>query len=164
MTDFDMDLWFAEAGISDGGRKKLLAAEVKDEVVIEELDDDTLLSIKLAPGDYVKFRRAQKLFCKRFDVIPGLLPQNPSIREAKMAASIEASKMSANTGLYSLDQFASFLAGKSTLLTPAGTPVDSSKMFGGIVLPIQSSEEGSTPSPTPVLLKLLMLLPWGSPL
>jgi hypothetical protein len=151
MTDFDIDLWFIEARISDGGRKKLLPAEVKDEVVIEELDDDTLLTIKLAPGDYVKFRKAQKLFCKKSDVLPGLLPQNPSIDEAKMAASIEASKMSAGTGLYSLDQFASFLAGRSTLLTPAGTPVDSSKMFGGVVLPIPSSEEGSMPSPAQVL-------------
>jgi hypothetical protein len=151
MTDFDMDLWFIDAGISDGGRKKLLAAEVKDEVVIEELDDDTLLSIKLAPGDYLRFRRAQKLFCQRFDVLPGLLPQNPSIGEAKMAASIDAaSKMSAD-GLYTLEQFASFLAGKSTLLTPAGIPVDSSKMFGGTVLPIPSSMESSVPAAAPVL-------------
>jgi hypothetical protein len=142
MSDFDMDLWLIEAGISDAGRKKLYAAEVKDEYVIEEMDDETLLSIKLAPGDYLRFRRAQKLFKKKLDILPGLMPQNPSVDEAKMAASLEVPKMPVD-GLYTLDQFASFLAGKSTLLTPAGVPVDSSKMFGGAVLPVPSSMESS---------------------
>ena len=50
---------------------------------------------------------------------------------------------SASSGLYSLDQFASFLAGKSSLLTPTGVPVDPLMMFGGVDLPKPSTEEGA---------------------
>jgi hypothetical protein len=139
MTEFSMDSWFAGVGISEAGQKKLLAAEVKDAVVIEELDDTTLLTIKLAAGDYVKFRKAQSVFWKKLEVLPVLEDQNPTIQEAKKAAS-------ASSGLYSLDQFASFLAGKSSLLTPTGVPVDPSMMFGGVDLPKPSTEEGAVAS------------------
>ena len=61
------------------------------------LDDQTLLTITLAPGDYVKFRKAQSLFRHMPEVLPDLTAQNPSIVEAKVAAATASA-----SGLYTL--------------------------------------------------------------
>ena len=59
MEEFHMDKWMHDLGLSDGGKKKLETAEIKDEMAITLLDEINLLMVKLAPGDFVKFRRGQ---------------------------------------------------------------------------------------------------------
>jgi hypothetical protein len=147
MSDFEITVWFTEAGISEKGQKLLLSAEVRDEAAIELLDLETLLTIKLAPGDLVKFKKAQALYIQEQDKVPGLVSQNPSVKEAEAAAAAaaasaasSASTASGTKGLYTLDQFADFLAGKSTVLSSLEKSSAAGKLFGGAELPSPSSE------------------------
>ena len=72
MEEFNATEWFTVAGISEGGQKKLLTAEIKDEASIEYLDEVTLQLVKLAPGDFVKFRKSRDLFAKSKELMPEL--------------------------------------------------------------------------------------------
>ena len=71
MAEFNATEWFTVAGISEGGQKKLLTAEINDEASIEFLDEAILQLVKLAPGDFVKFRRAREVFVKTKEALPG---------------------------------------------------------------------------------------------
>jgi hypothetical protein len=83
MDDFNVDTWMSEAGISEKGRKKLSDAEISDEISIEFMDKETLLSVRLAPGDFVRFSRAQVLLQEARSEIPKLEDQNPRLPIAK---------------------------------------------------------------------------------
>jgi hypothetical protein len=130
MEEFDVTAWMVKAAISIGGQKKLEVAEIKDELSIELLDEVTLASIKLAPGDAIKFRKAQSTWLKAKDVIPTLETDNPTLQEAKDKAN------GVNPGLYTLEQFAKFLAGKPDIEQKSTKA--SGFMFGGVKLPSPS--------------------------
>jgi hypothetical protein len=95
---------------------------------VEFMDVETLSSIRLAPGDYIKFKRAQSLFKEAKDVMPAL--------EEPVKESVGSKPP---PGFYTIQQVARFLAGKEDIV---GDSVDSSgKLFGGKKLPVPSDEE-----------------------
>jgi hypothetical protein len=108
MEDFSMDKWMYELGISDGGKKKLETAEIRDEQSIILLDEITLLTVKLALGDFVKFRRGQVDLRLKLDKPPKLAKDS-----GLPAKGLEkGDKPEGATPLYSMEQFAAFLAGR----------------------------------------------------
>jgi hypothetical protein len=105
--EFDVAAWCKEVGISEGGAKKLLSAEVRDDLAITLLEAEDIAAVKLAPGDLAKFRYGQRLLCKKLDKVPGLedppptMPQKPSMQPNA-------------DGLYTLEQVSAFLASKTS--------------------------------------------------
>jgi hypothetical protein len=138
--EFDIAVWCKQVGISENGAKKLLTAEVRDDLAISLLEAEDVASIKLAPGDLVKFRYAQGLLRKKLDAIPELVAEDgsPSLKP--------------NTeGMYTLEQITSFLAGKSSLPSGAISKPANSQNGGG-PLPLPSRRErptAATPKPSP---------------
>jgi hypothetical protein len=132
MDEFDIDIWIAEAGLSDKAKKKLLDAEIGDEVAVRYIDDETLLSVKLSAGDYVRFKRAQTVY--NLKCMPGLADKNKTLEDARAAAALKgdgkgstvsptvsppedtgATKTGMDSGkapMYTMEQFAAFLSGR----------------------------------------------------
>jgi hypothetical protein len=142
MEDFEIGEWFTAAGISEAGQKKLLTAEIKDEAAIELLDNETLQLVKLAPGDFVKFRKSRDVFLKAKDSMPGL-EDDTSIGRASGETLRKVDTVTEEKGpLYSLDQLAKFLAGKpdyESVVSQADKPqVEKPKLYGGVILPAPS--------------------------
>jgi hypothetical protein len=144
MEDFDAKVWMTSAGLSEKGQKKLFDAEISDEVTVRYIDEETLVSLKLAPGDNIRFRRAQDLLVKEHDVLPDL-GENTSLKAAKEAkeaieakdAKEAADSLDSGEAKYTIDQFAKFLAGEADL---KGKKTSSSeKILGGVELHIPSS-------------------------
>jgi hypothetical protein len=122
--EFSFVDWIASTAISNAGMRKLETAEIKDESAILFMDDVTLLTVKLAAGDYVKFKRAQSELKAHLDKPPGLVNTD----SVQGISSNGAAKGGLSTGngavvtgqvlkaappTYTLDQLAAFLAGKS---------------------------------------------------
>jgi hypothetical protein len=94
--------------------------------------------LKLAPGDNIRFRRAQDKLVKDGDVLPDL-DDDISLKAAVEAKALKDAKDAKDTkdsgeAKYTIDQFAKFLAGEADL---KGKAVD--KVFGGVELPNPSS-------------------------
>ena len=105
MTEaFDITVWCKEVGISENGAKKLQTAEIKDDLAVSLLEAEDIASVKLAPGDLVKFRYAQSLLIKKLDKIPDLVETQDFPTSLKPNAE----------GLYTLEQVSSFLAERSS--------------------------------------------------
>jgi hypothetical protein len=106
MEDFHMDKWMHDVGLCVGGKNKLESAEIKDEMAITLLDEITLLTVKLAPGDFVKFRRGQVDLRAKLDKPPKLVSDTGITKQGVDAGT------SGKTPMYSMEQFAAFLSGR----------------------------------------------------
>jgi hypothetical protein len=141
MTEvFDITAWCREVGISENGAKKLQTAEVRDDLAVTLLEAEDIASVKLAPGDLVKFRHGQRLLRKKLDTIPALedIPEFPTL------GSLKPNK----DGCYTLEQVTSFLAEKASQPLPVSKPAPSQS---GALLPpsrrdrTRCAEQSGTP-------------------
>ena len=89
--EFDAKIWMCSAGLSEKGQKKLFDAEISDEITVTFIDEETLLSLKLAPGDNIRFRRAQDKLVKDGDSLPDL-EDDISLKAAVEAKAIKDAK------------------------------------------------------------------------
>jgi hypothetical protein len=133
--EFDLTVWCKEVGISDGGAKKLAAAEVRDDLAICLLESEDSAAIKLAPGDSAKFRFGQQILRKKLDKPPPL--------EDQQETPVKSPSLTPNSaGLYTLEQVSAFLAGKGEV--PSTTLKPDQSQSG--VLPPPSRREKPAPA------------------
>ena len=111
--EFDIGIWCKEVGISDNGAKKLLTAEVRDDLAITLLEPDEIAAVKLAPGDLAKFRYGQRLLRKKLETPPEL--------DSVTGTAPTSLKPNAE-GLYTLEQVTAFLANKTSSPVPITKP------------------------------------------
>jgi hypothetical protein len=114
--EFETAAWCKEVGISESGAKKLLAAEVRDDLAITLLETEDVAAIKLAPGDLAKFRYGQAILRKTFEKPPPLVPNSGSL------PSSQTLKPNAE-GLYTLAQFSAFLAAAEPPISKPAQPL-----------------------------------------
>jgi hypothetical protein len=123
--EFSFAQWISLNAISDVGRRKLEMAEIKDEASIMLIDEVTLTTVKLAAGDFVKFKRGQQVLKTKMDKPPPLLESDGVKRVDSgdatgkvngvpiLGQSIKSTSGVGGQPLYTLDQLAAFLAGTS---------------------------------------------------
>ena len=111
MEDFSIDKWIYDLGILESGKKKLETADIKDEQAIILLDEITLLTVKLAPGDFIKFHRGQVDLRIKLDKPPKLV-QDSGLPAKHKAGDVGKPDASVVQPTYTMEQFAAFLAGK----------------------------------------------------
>ena len=97
--EFDIGTWCKEVGISENGAKKLLTAEVRDDLAITLLETEEIAAVKLAPGDLAKFRYGQRLLQKKLEQVPELDGDT---------GSAPTSLKPNPAGLYTLEQVSAF--------------------------------------------------------
>jgi hypothetical protein len=116
--EFDFAVWCSRTALSDAGAKKLMANLIIDELSISLLDDATLATVKLLPGDLVKFKRGRTLMQEslglpELEVDTGFLPKPGDKTSDAEKGAVKGALKPSEAGVYTLDQFAQFLAGNA---------------------------------------------------
>ena len=120
-VEFSFAEWISVNAISEPGKRNLGVAEIKDEQAIMLMDSPTLLTVKLAAGDFVKFKRGQQVLMDALDKLPALektdsnsvkVGENPGPSGSSGAKSVDLGS-TGGPPLYTLEQLSAFLAGKT---------------------------------------------------